>query len=64
MLPVDQLKAEFDDARTVVREAWSEAEVLSALSRAETIALIAMGEAECPPLPPDHIKIHPGEKWK
>lgn len=63
MLPVEQLRAEFNEARTIVHEAWSEAEVLAALNRAETIALLAMGEAKCPPLPPDYIKIYPKEKW-
>lgn len=40
--PADLVHAEFEEARRVTREAWSERDVLASLDRAETLALIAL----------------------
>lgn len=61
--PAEQITAEFAKARSVVQTAWVEVEVLAALSRAEAVALLAVGATLCPPLPPDHIAVEPGELW-
>lgn len=47
--PAQQVHAEFQEARRITRVSWSEREVLQALDRAETVALLALGIKPPPP---------------
>ncbi len=58
-----EARAALDKARAAARAVLGETTVLAALSRAEAVALLAVGATLCPPLPPDHIAVEPGELW-
>lgn len=49
--PAQQVRAEFQEARRITRVSWSEREVLQALDRAETVALLALGIKPAPAQP-------------
>ncbi|MDO9148330.1 MAG: hypothetical protein Q7U52_11830 [Hydrogenophaga sp.] len=49
--PAQQVRAEFTEARRITRVWWSEREVLQALDRAETVALLALGIKPAPAQP-------------
>lgn len=63
--PAENIKTEFATARMVVRTSWSENEVMAALSRAEAVALLALGEVLCvfPEEPTNPSNPPPGERW-